>query len=66
MTYAILFEELRGMCDWQLDANVVVGLQDEIVEVLTMYHDFDLATDCDSSLMLVSTPPDEYFEFETA
>jgi hypothetical protein len=33
---------------------------------LTVYHEFDLASQSSDSLMLICTPPDEYFEFTAA
>ena len=46
--------------------DVVIGIRTAFVEVLTVYHEFDLASDSSNSLMLICTPPDEYFEFTAA
>ncbi len=66
MTFADLLKELRVLCSWQLATQVVIGIKTAFVEVLTMYHEFDLASDSSDTLMLICTPPDEYFEFTAA
>lgn len=66
MTFADLQKELCVLCTWQLAKNVVIGIKTAFVEVLTVYHEFDLASDSSNSLMLICTPPDEYFEFTAA
>lgn len=66
MRFADLLDELRGLCPWQLGKDVVIGIRTAFVEVLTVYHEFDLASDSSNSLMLICTPPDEYFEFTAA
>lgn len=66
MTFEVLRRELRTLCNWQLSNSVVIGVRDAFVEVLTIYHEFDLAKDLSQTLMLVCTPPDEYFEFQAA
>ncbi len=66
ITFGELLRELRVLCSWQLDKAVVIGLKTAFVEVLTLYHEFDLAADASDSLMLICTPPDEYFEFTAA
>ena len=66
MTFADLLKELRGLCPWQLSKDVVIGIKAAFVEVLTVYHEFDLASDLSNSLMLICTPPSEYFEFTAA
>ncbi len=66
MTFADLRKELASLCQWQHAAKVVVGFQHALVEVVTVYHEFDLANNLDNSLMLVCTPPEEYFEAAAA
>ena len=66
MTFADLLKELRVLCSWQLAKEVVIGIKTAFVEVLTVYHEFDLASDLSNSLMLICTPPDEYFEITAA
>jgi hypothetical protein len=66
MTFADLLKELRSLCSWQLAKDVVIGIKTAFVEVLTVYHEFDLASDSSNSLMLICTPPAEYFEFTAA
>lgn len=62
MTFAQLRAHLETLCVWQLRLAVFLGFRDSLVELLTMYHEFELAPASDQSLMLVCTPPDEYFE----
>jgi hypothetical protein len=62
MTFAQLRAHLEALCVWQLRGAVFLGFQDSLVELLTMYHEFELSLPSDHSLMLVCTPPDEYFE----
>lgn len=66
MTFADLLKELRVLCSWQLAKEVVIGIKTSFVEVLTIYHEFDLASDSRNSLMLICTPPEEYFESSAA
>lgn len=66
MTFADLLKELQVLCSWQLAKQVVIGIKTAFVEVLTVYHEFDLASDSSNSLMLICTPPNEYFEFTAA
>jgi hypothetical protein len=66
LTFADLLKELQGLCPWQLAKDVVIGIKAAFVEVLTVYHEFDLASQSSDSLMLICTPPDEYFEFTAA
>ncbi|MGI9073728.1 MAG: hypothetical protein ACR2JB_20985 [Bryobacteraceae bacterium] len=66
MTFGDLLKELRGLCPWQLGKDVVIGIKTAFAEVLTVYHEFDLASDSGNSLMLICTPPSEYFEFTAA
>jgi hypothetical protein len=66
MTFADLLKELRVLCSWQLAKEVVIGIKASFVEVLTVYHEFDFARDASNSLMLICTPPAEYFEFPAA
>ncbi|MFL6350990.1 MAG: hypothetical protein ACJ74Z_03950 [Bryobacteraceae bacterium] len=66
LTFADLLKELRGLCYWQLGKDVVIGIKTAFVEVLTVYHEFDLASDSSNTLMLICTPPNEYFEFSAA
>ncbi len=62
MTFAELRREVGALCVWQRILNVTIGTKHAIVEVLTLYHAFESARHHDRTLMLVSTPPDEYFE----
>ena len=66
LSYADLLCQLRGMCPWQLDLQVIVGMDQELTEVLTLYHEFDRAPHAGASLMLIVTPPDAYFERQAA
>lgn len=66
MTYRQLQVELKGLCSWQLSRKVAIGFPTEIVEVVTLYHEFERAPDQNCTLMLISTPPDEYFQFQAA
>jgi hypothetical protein len=66
MTFADLLRELRSLCPWQLSKDVVIGIKTAFIEVLTVYHEFDLTSDSSNSLMLICTPPNEYFEFTAA
>ena len=66
MKFADLLRELSILCPWQLANNVVLGLKTAFAEVLTIYHEFDLQAGSQDSLMLICTPPDEYFEFTAA
>ncbi|MGI8959792.1 MAG: hypothetical protein ACR2IV_08550 [Bryobacteraceae bacterium] len=66
MTFADLLKEMQGLCPWQLSSDVVIGIKTAFVGVLTVYHEFDLASDSSDSLMLICTPPDEYFESAAA
>jgi hypothetical protein len=40
----------------------MIGLRHAVADVVTLYHAFEFAQGRDNTLMLVSTPPDEYFE----
>jgi hypothetical protein len=62
MTFADLATELNTLCWWQLREPVMIGLTNAIADVLTLYHAFEFAQGRPNTLMLVSTPPDEYFE----
>lgn len=62
MTYAQLRAHLEALCIWQLRSAVFMGFQDSLVELLTIYHEFELSPLSSQTLMLVCTPPDEYFE----
>jgi hypothetical protein len=53
---------LETLCFWQKRTAVFLGFQDSLVELLTMYHEFELSPASNHTLMLVCTPPDEYFE----
>ena len=66
LTYHELLCQLRGMCPWQLDLEVIIGMDQELTEVLTLYHEFDHAPHASASLMLIATPPDVYFERQAA
>jgi len=66
LTYDDLLCHLRGMCSWQLNMKVIIGMEEELSEVLTIYHEFDLAPHAGATLMLVVTPPDAYFESQAA
>lgn len=66
ITFADLLKELRALCRWQLANDVIIGIRAAFVDVLTLYHEFDLASDSRHTLMLICTPPDEYFEFSAA
>jgi hypothetical protein len=62
LTFADLRRQLRCLCPWQLSNRVVIGVKHALAEVVTMYHEFDLPSEPGHSLMLVCTPPDEYFD----
>lgn len=62
MTFAQLRAHLEALCVWQLRCAVFMGFQDSLVELLTIYHEFELLPLSGHTLMLVCTPPDEYFE----
>lgn len=62
MTYARLSQELNALCWWQLREAVMIGLQHAVADVVTIYHAFEFDQGLNNTLMLVSTPPDEYFE----
>ena len=66
MTFADLKAELAGLCPWQLNNPVVIGTKGALAEVLTIYHAFEYSQAGEHSLMLVSTPPEEYFESKAA
>ena len=66
LTYHDLLCHLRSMCPWQLDMEVIIGMYEELTEVLTLYHEFDHAPHTSATLMLVATPPDAYFERQAA
>jgi hypothetical protein len=62
LTFTKLREELGALCWWQLRHPVMIGHQHALAEVFTMYHAFEFAEGHGNTLMLVSTPPDEYFD----
>jgi hypothetical protein len=62
MTFSRLARELNALCWWQLRHRVMIGLRHAVADVVTLYHAFEFAQGRDNTLMLVSTPPDEYFE----
>ncbi|MBV9306487.1 MAG: hypothetical protein JOZ45_10125 [Acidobacteriaceae bacterium] len=66
LTYGDLLCHFRGMCSWQLDLKVIIGMEQELTEVLTLYHEFDYALHTGATLMLIVTPPDAYFERQAA
>lgn len=63
MTYADLMRDIGSLCSWQQSVPVMIGTPHALAEILTMYHAFECAPAPHHTLMLVSTPPDEYFEF---
>ena len=60
--FAQLRAHLETLCIWQKRCAVFLGFQDSLVELLTIYHEFELSPGSNQTLMLVCTPPDEYFE----
>jgi hypothetical protein len=62
LSFAELRQELNALCWWQLNEPVMVGHEHALAEVFTMYHAFEFAEGHGNTLMLVSTPPDEYFD----
>lgn len=62
LTFSDLLRQLQCLCPWQLSNRVVIGVKHALAEVVTIYHEFDLVSEPGHSLMLVCTPPDEYFE----
>ena len=66
MTFAELKAELASLCPWQLKHPVVIGTTGALAEVLTIYHAFEYSQAGEHSLMLVSTPPEEYFDAKAA
>lgn len=62
MSFTQLRAHLEALCVWQLRTIVFMGFQDSLVELLTVYHEFELSPPSPNTLMLVCTPPDEYFE----
>lgn len=62
MTFGDLKRELSTLCPWQASAPVVIGLKHALAEVVTIYHAFEHSAKPAESLMLVCTPPEEYFE----
>ena len=66
MTFGELKAELASLCQWQLKHSVVIGTTGALAEVLTIYHAFEYSQSSEHSLMLVSTPPEEYFEAQAA
>ncbi len=62
LTFGELRSELNCLCWWQLRHPVMIGLRHSIADVVTLYHAFEYSQAGMNSLMLVSTPPDEYFE----
>lgn len=66
VTFAQLWKLLCNLCSWQLSDQVIIGLKHALAEVVTVYHAFEFAREQEHSLMLVCTPPDEYFGTEAA
>lgn len=66
MSFAELKRELSSLCCWQSSSRVVIGLKHALAEVVTLYHAFEYAFGQAQSLMLVCTPPEEYFEAASA
>ena len=62
MSFGDLRRELKSLCPWQASYPVVIGLKHALAEVVTMYHAFEYTHGLKNSLMLVCTPPEEYFE----
>jgi hypothetical protein len=62
ITFSQLSAHLETLCVWQRRSSVFLGFKDSLVELLTIYHEFEISTGNDHTLMLVCTPPDEYFE----
>lgn len=62
ITFRELAQDLNALCWWQLREPVMIGYRHAVADVVTLYHAFEFANGGDSTLMLVSTPPDEYFE----
>ena len=62
LTFRQLLKHLNALCWWQQRDPVVIGYRYAVAEVVTLYHAFEFAQDHANTLMLVSTPPDEYFE----
>jgi len=62
LSFKDLRTELRNLCPWQLSHQVVIGLKHALAEVVTVYHAFECAAEQHETLMLVCTPPEEYFE----
>lgn len=62
LTFGELLTQLGDLCFWQLHHPVMIGHVTAVVDVLTIYHAFEHAESHRNTLMLVSTPPDEYFE----
>ena len=66
LTFGQLLKELGALCPWQLHDSVMIGHSRTVVDVVTLYHAFEFARCHGNTLMLVSTPPDEYFEAAAA
>lgn len=62
LSFTQLRAHLETLCIWQKRSAVFLGFQDSLVELLTIYHEFELSPRSEHTLMLVCTPPDEYFE----
>lgn len=62
LTFAELLQTLEALCCWQLRERVMVGFRHAVVDVMTLYHAFEFTRSTGDTLMLISTPPDEYFE----
>ncbi len=62
LTFQSLSAELRNLCPWQLADQVVIGLKHALAEVVTVYHAFECEAEQHQTLMLVCTPPEEYFD----
>ncbi|MGC2658097.1 MAG: hypothetical protein WA324_08960 [Bryobacteraceae bacterium] len=62
ITFSQLAAHLQTLCAWQRRSSVFLGFKDSLVELLTLYHEFEISPRNEHTLMLVCTPPDEYFE----
>jgi hypothetical protein len=61
MSFSELLRELSVLCHWQAAQKIVIGLREVLVEVVTLYHEFELPQNTSDTLMLICTPPAEYF-----
>jgi len=62
MSFGQLRSHLEALCVFQLRSVVFMGFKDALVELLTVYHEFELSPPSNNTLVLVCTPPNEYFE----